>query len=113
MATIVGQTKSPFKGGAYQYVRTTDRLPSIAVAGDQEDPLCTVKLFNPVGRGTWFIAGFDPDTGNAFGVADIFERELGDFNIHELAALRNRPFGLPIERDKWFKPQRVSELLHD
>lgn len=110
MALLLGQTRTPFKGGAYQYIRTTDHLPSTDAAAAADDPLCKVKLFTPVGRGSWFIAGFDPDTGLAYGVADLFEREVGDIDLNELAAVRTRPFGLPIERDLYWTPQTIKEL---
>jgi hypothetical protein len=70
-----------------------------------------VKVFNPYGVGTWFLAGFDPDTGLAYGVADIHVREAGDFDMNELAALKAPPFGLPVERDLYFKPTRMSVVL--
>ncbi len=107
MSTVIGQTRSPFKTSAYQYIRTTDKLPTTAETPDY--PLCTVKLFNPGGAGTWYIAGFDPETGVAFGVADIHEPELGYFDVNELVAYRGR-FGLPIERDLHWTPTRATDL---
>lgn len=108
--TIFGQTQKPFRTAAYQYVRESDKLPSTDAAHADPDTLCKVKLFNPTGRGAWYIAGFDPDTGLAFGVADLFEREAGDIDLNELAAVRVR-FGLPIERDLYWDPQTIKELL--
>lgn len=109
MATILGHKR--FKTPAFRYVRNTDKLPSTDAAHDADDPLLRVKLFNPTGIGTWWIAGFDPDTGIAWGVADIFEREVGDFDVKELAALSVPPFGLAIERDLWWKPTPLSKVL--
>lgn len=111
MATILGQTRSPFKTPAYQYVRTTDKVPTTDVAAEIADPICKIKLFNPTGIGRWFIAGFDPETGLAYGVAELHEREAGDFDLNEIAAHRGL-MGLPIERDLFYTPKRVSELLH-
>lgn len=110
MATLIGQTAKGFRTPAYQYIRESDRLPTTDEAYAQADPLCLVKLFNPTGAGYWYVAGFDPATGLAFGVADIFMAEMGDFDMHELVAVRGR-FGLPIERDLHWSPQRASELL--
>lgn len=110
MATIFGQTQSPFRTAAYQYIRESDNLPTI------EDtppwPLCKIKLFNPTGAGTWYIAGVDRDTGQCFGLAEIQEREIGYFDINELIALRPR-FGLPIERDLHWTPTPMKELMDD
>ena len=110
MTTVAGQTQPPFTTAAYQYVTTEDELPSTDAAYAAEDPLCRVKLFNPSGAGTWYVAGFDPTTGLCFGVADIHEAEMGDFDINELIAVRGL-FGLPIERDLFWSPARVSALL--
>lgn len=108
--TILGQTARPWTTPAYCYIRATDKVPSTDAAYAEEDPLCRVKLFDPTGTGTWWIAGFDPDTGLAFGVADIAETEMGDFDVNELVAHRGL-MGLPIERDLWFRPTRASALL--
>ncbi len=111
MATIFGITSKPFNTPAYHWVRTTDKLPSTDEAAADPDPLCKVKLFPPSGRGAFYLAGFDPDTGRAFGVADLHEPELGDIDLNELLAVRVRPFGLPIERDLYWTPTRAKELL--
>lgn len=108
--TILGQTRRPFTTPAYCYIRRTDKLPSADEAASQEDPLCRVKLFNPTGSGTWWLAGFDLKTGLAYGVSRLFETEAGDIDMNELVAHRGL-MGLPIERDLWFKPTRMSELL--
>lgn len=108
MTTIIGQIRSPFRGAAYQYIRSTDHLPTIDEIPDPST--CLVKLFNPSGAGTWYIAGFDPDTGQAFGVADIFDPELGYFDLAELVAYRGR-FGLPLERDLYWAATPSAELL--
>lgn len=110
-STIVGQTARPFLTPAYQYLRRTDRLPSTDEAYGQEDPLCLVKLFPPGAGFTYFIAGFDPDTGLAYGVVHGFEVEAGDFWMPELVAVRIRPFGLPYERDLHWTPKRISVLM--
>lgn len=112
MATLIGQTVRPFKTAAYQYVRTTDALPSVEAALAAADPIAKVKLFNPTGIGTWYIAGFDPETGIAYGVATLQETEAGDFDINEIAAFRGR-FRLPIERDLYFDPAPLSAILEN
>lgn len=100
----------PSGSPAYKYIRKSDKLPSVgAILGDIDDPICRVKLFNPTGAGTWWIAGHDPDTGECFGVAEINCREVGSFDLNELAEYRGR-FGLPIERDLHFKPTRLREI---
>ena len=71
-------------------------------------PIAYVKLFNPTGAGTWYLSElYDDDT--AYGVSEITDKELGYIPMNELRALK-LPFGLTIERDKWFKPTRFSEI---
>lgn len=112
MTTLIGQDRSPFKTAAYQYIRSTDNLPSTDEAAAQDNPLCKVKLFGG-GSWTWYVAGYDPETGLAFGVVDGFEKEIGDFDLNELKAVRTRPFGLPIERDLWWTSKTAEELLRE
>lgn len=101
---------------AYRYIRKADRLPGTAAARAETDPMVLVKLFNPTGRGTWYVCGYDADTRIAFGAADIHEHEVGDFGMAELVELRaglnvngRRIGALPIERDLYFTPCRLSE----
>jgi hypothetical protein len=99
------------KRPAYRYIRRADKLPQYEDLPQDDAIVCRVKLFNPSGAGTWWIASYDPDTGVAFGVADLGEREAGDFSVLELAELRVCPFGLPIERDLYYSPGRLVDLL--
>jgi len=110
-STILGQTRKPFTTPAYCYIRATDKLPSTDEAYSQADPVCKVKLFPPGAGFTYFVAGFDPETGLGFGVVHGFEKELGDFDLNEIVAARVPPFRLPFERDLGWTPTRVSELL--
>jgi hypothetical protein len=68
------------------------------------DPLPVVRLFNPVGHGTWLATELDEE-GVLFGLADLGFGcpELGSFSLQELEALR-LPFGMTIERDLHFYP---------
>lgn len=99
---------------AYRYIRAADRLPTYADLGDRtaDDITAPVRLFNPTGIGTWYIAAYDPDTMIAWGVADIHCRELGSFSMQELLDFRGR-FNLPIERDLHYRPTSLATLLGD
>jgi hypothetical protein len=81
--------------------------------GDQKttDELQFVfKLFAPWTHWTWYIAEADFETGEAFGLCCGFEKELGYLNLKELEEIRG-PFGLRIERDKWFEPCSYKQAL--
>jgi len=56
-----------------------------------------VKLFNPVGVGTWYLSELD-DQDIAFGLCDLGHPEWGYVDLNELKSLK-LPFGLGIERD--------------
>lgn len=93
---------------AYRYLRTSDALPTLDASRETEDPMALVKLFNPTGAGTWYIAAYDPETRTAYGAAHLFEFELGDIYLPELVEFRGR-FGLPIERDLHWTPRPLSQ----
>lgn len=95
----------------YRYIRKSDKLPTeIPSSQPWAETVCKVRLFNPTGIGTWWVASYDPDTGNAYGVADLHERSAGLIWIPELVDYRGQ-FGLPIERDLYYRPQTVAELM--
>ena len=70
-------------------------------AEGSKSSLAYVKLFNPTGKGTWYLSELDPETNVAFGLCEILEKELGYVNLDELSEIFG-PFGLGIERDKYF-----------
>ena len=92
---------------AYRYIRASDQLP---VQAEDKDPMARVKLFNPTGVGTWYLASYDPKDRTAFGAAFVHEYELGYIGLAELVAFRGR-FGLPIERDLHWTPRPLSECV--
>jgi len=65
------------------------------------DHVPVVKLFNPVGTGTWLATELDEDQDTCFGLADLGVPELGTFSLEELATLE-LPFCMRIERDVLF-----------
>ena len=68
------------------------------------DHVPVVKLFNPLGIGTWLATELDEDEDSLFGLADLGfgSPELGCFSLLEMASVR-LPFGLGIERDLYFE----------
>ena len=96
------------KRPAYRYIRESDKLPSCAEAANQPAPTVKVKLFDPTGGWTWFIAGYDPENRVAWGRVHGFEDEVGSIDMAELVALRGQ-FGLPIERDLYWEPRPISD----
>jgi hypothetical protein len=91
---------------AYRYIRASDKLPLTCLCCE---PVARIKLFDPTGSWTWYIASYDPDTRIAYGMVDGFEKEFGSFSMEELVEWEGR-FGLPIERDLYFDPCTLKDL---
>ncbi len=95
--------------------RTLPKLRSTEDQGD--DAIVQVKFFDPCGSWTWYATEGEPildEDGNEidfqfFGLVDGFEKELGYFNLNELASVKNR-FGLGIERDRYFDRKRIGDF---
>ncbi len=70
------------------------------------DGTAYVKLFTPDANWTWYICEFNEKEDLFFGLVDGLEKELGYFSFSELKKVRGK-LGLPIERDRYWKPQKV------
>jgi hypothetical protein len=95
------------KRPAYRYIRESDNLPGLDV--EEELPMAHIKLFDPTGSWTWYIAAYDPETRMAFGLVDGFEEEYGYIDMREIVAQRGT-FGLPIERDLHWQPVPLEQV---
>ena len=84
------------------------KLPPLYATENEKDPLVICKFFYPDFSWTWYAIEFDgKDTFFGFVASDY--PELGYFSLSELMNTRGK-LGLPIERDRYFKPCRLSEL---
>jgi hypothetical protein len=85
------------------------KLPGLneSVAGKQ---MAVVKFFTPWTDWTWYGIEYDPKTQTFWGVVDGFEKEYGYFNLGELERVTG-PHGLQIERDMYFTPTPIAELM--
>lgn len=70
--------------------------------------VAVVKFFTPDAGWTWLASEFDGEDV-FFGLVIGHEAELGYFRLSELQAIRG-PFGLPVERDRHFRPQSLAAL---
>ena len=86
-----------------------EKLPMLHSSEQKKDPMVWCKFFYPDFDWTWFVIEFDgKDT--FYGLVKGFEEELGYFSLSELL-LNKGKLGLSIERDLYFKPRRLSELM--
>ena len=74
------------------------------------DAIAIVKFFTPDSGWTWYATEFDGE-GTFFGLVEGIEKELGYFRLSELKSIRGT-LGLPIERDLYFKPKTLKELMN-
>ena len=75
--------------------------------GNPEKDNPYLKLFNPTGGGTWLITTIKDDI--MYGLCDlgVGYPELGTISFKELTGIKFPPFGLPVERDKFFTPKKT------
>jgi len=89
---------------------TRERLPKL-YSGEQQglDSLAQVKFFTPDAGWIWYGSEFDGED-IFFGLVVGLEIELGYFSLSELQEIRG-PLVLPIERDLYFEPTSLRELM--
>ena len=77
---------------------------------DYDTVLAHAKLFSPYSNWTWYITEMDAETGQCFGLVEGFERELGYFDLTELA--ETTVFGgVPaVERDLYWEPKTLGDI---
>ena len=86
------------------------RFAQIGDQSEEENPLIIAKFFNPCGSQTWYATEYNANNRICFGYVTGMEcNEWGYFSIEELEALQ-LPFGLTIERDRYFEEVRFDVL---
>ena len=76
---------------------------------EPEDITIIVKFFCPWNQWTWYAYEFDGED-TFFGYVKGDFNELGTFSLSELENVRG-PLGLHIERDMYYKPQTLAEVM--
>ena len=80
------------------------------------DKVAQFKIFDPSGRLTIYVVEAGPDGDDTrlfcYTVSPLGPDcdEWGYASLKELQSVRNR-FGLPLERDLWFTPTKMSEIF--
>ena len=93
--------------------KLADTIPALGAnenARDYDEVLAPAKLFSPYNGWTWHITEMDPVTGQCFGLVEGFEKEIGYFDLTELA--ETTVFGgVPaVERDLYWEPRTLGEI---
>lgn len=88
-----------------------EKLPKIYSQEEKGlEAVAIVKFFTPDSNWTWYATEFDGDD-LFFGLVEGFEKEIGYFRLSELQSVKGA-LGLPIERDMFFKPKTLNELMN-
>ena len=92
-------TKPIIKQAMEQYKKGSDFKAQMVVA----------KFFHPMSNWNWYLMNMDDENGSyCWGIVDGFAVESGSFSMDELRDLKVG--GLPMERDRYFKPIKADEL---
>lgn len=89
-------------------------IPKLYGTENQKTSDVTAHIHYFAGRCNWYITEYDPETGEAFGVADLGHGpELGYISLPEMeSTIAETSQGLPIviERDCYWSKQRLGEI---
>lgn len=84
------------------------QLPPLYSTEEMQDPQVICRYFLPMTNMEWFVTEFDgKETFFGYVVGDYLE--LGYFSLDELRLARG-PFGLEVERDRFFSPLPLSKM---
>ena len=112
-ATMWQDQHSGKRGHQLMTQKLADAIPALYAnedIADYDTVLALAKLFSSYSNWTWYITEMDPATGTCFGLVDGFEKELGYFDLTELA--ETTVFGgVPaVERDLYWEPKTLGEI---
>ena len=101
------------RGHQLMIEKVADAIPGLGAtenAANYDHVLAHAKLFSPYSNWTWYITEMDRETGQCFGLVDGLERELGYFDLTELAETTVYG-GVPaVERDLYWEPKTLGEI---
>ena len=93
--------------------KLAETIPAIYAnehVADYDTVLAHAKLFSPYSQWRWFITEMDAGTGQCFGLVEGLERELGYFDLTELAETTVLG-GVPaVERDLYWQAKTLGEI---
>ena len=111
--TLWQDNHSGKRGHQLMTQKLADTIPALGAnenARDYDEVQAPAKLFSPYSGWTWYITELDPATGQCFGLVEGFEKEIGYFDLTELA--ETTVFGgVPaVERDLYWEPRTLGEI---
>lgn len=95
-------------------------LPPLYSTEGEGEKVVYAKYFNPTGGQTWYVLEGEPALDDDGKEGDYYfytwmtqvgmESEFGLLSLNELASVRGQ-FGLPMERDLYFEPKPLAEVM--
>jgi hypothetical protein len=88
-------------------------LPPLYSQESSRSPIAYAKCFTPDAGWTWLVTeGSEEEDGDwlLFGYVIGMEEEWGYFSLSEIAGILG-PLQSPVERDLWFQPGPIDEVL--
>ncbi|MYC36113.1 MAG: DUF2958 domain-containing protein [Chloroflexi bacterium] len=112
-ATMWQDRHSGKRGHQLMTEKLAETIPALYTnenVADYDTVLAPAKLFSPYSNWTWYITEMDPATGTCFGLVDGLEKEIGYFDLTELA--ETAVFGgVPaVERDLYWEPKTLGDI---
>lgn len=100
------------------FTKEVDKLlfKQFPLGSDLDNQVVVAKIFNPYGRGTWYVINSDPnDPDYLWCIVNFYELEMGSVSRKELEDIRINVYGhkFPLERDLGFSPVNASKLFSD
>ena len=85
-------------------IGSTEKIP-------EADKVVIAKFFHPLSHQTWYAVEYNPKDREFFGYVDTgdYDSEWGYFSLDEMNSLNVK--GLGMERDLYFKPQEIKNVL--
>ena len=78
--------------------------------GQGDGAIAQVKFFCPWSNWTWYATEYNPEGKLFYGLVEGFDKEVGYWGLEELEDIVG-PMGLKIERDMYFTPTPIRELM--
>lgn len=85
------------------------KFAKIGSQQDVEDPIIIARYFVCIANWDFYATEFDPQTNMFTGIFKWLVTEWGTIRLEDLKSMRG-PGGLKVERNRFFKSCRMSEL---
>lgn len=87
-------------------------VPFGTTAGcEEKDITCKVKFFSPDSNYTFYAIEYDPTRRVFYGYGVFgYDGEWGEVSLTELETAKGN-LGLPLERDRYFEPTKMSDIV--